>query len=191
MSKEHKVRFRGATVSEGERIKATSLEHQYKNIWVRGMCFIHINKEQDIATPLNAIGIPIVPEDFHPPIRLVQKYRKWFKRTMKKEMTFFQQWFYKTPMTFTSIDNDGNLVQKTKTPKSLKRNFGSVESYLDHLYFDRIKLHQCKNYREWAEHVWQGSEEETINTYAQQCEREREERLKDSKLLNPIYSGLD
>ena len=191
MSDKHKVRFRGATVSESERIKATSLEHQYKNIWVRGMCFIHINKEQGIATPLNAIGIPIVPENFQPPIKLVQKYRKWFKRTMREEMKSFQQWFYSTPMTFTRMDKNGNLVQVTETPKSLKHTFGSEESYLDNLYHDRLKLHKCKTYREWAEHVWQGSDEATINTYAKQCEKEREERLKDSKLLNPIYSGLD
>tara|TARA_B100001287_G_scaffold262644_1_gene252747 strand:+ start:347 stop:922 length:576 start_codon:yes stop_codon:yes gene_type:complete len=191
MTNNHKVRFRGATVSEGERIRATSLEHQYKNIWVRGMCFIHINKEQEIATPLNAIGIPIIPEDFQPPIKLVQKYRKWFKKTMKAEMKFFQQWFYSTPITFTSVDKDGNIVQKKQHPKSLKHAFGSVESYLDNLYHDRLKLHQCKSYREWAEHVWQGSDEETIETYAKQCNKEREERLKDSKLLNPIYSALD
>lgn len=76
MLNEHKVHLRGATVTEGERIKATSLELQYKNIWVRSICFIQINKEQNIAAPLNAIGIPIVPKEFEPTINLIQKFRK-------------------------------------------------------------------------------------------------------------------
>ena len=54
------------------------------------MCFIHINKEQNIAKPLNELGQPIVPDDFEPSIKLVQKYSKSFKRDMKERSKFFQ-----------------------------------------------------------------------------------------------------
>ena len=192
MSNEHKVHLRGATVTEGERIKATSLELQYKNIWVRSMCFIHINKEQNIATPLNAIGIPIVPEEFEPPINLVQKYRKWFTKAMKEQMKFFEQNFYSNPITYQYKDKNGNVTKEWSVdPKSLKHSFGSLESYMDNFYHDSIKLHKCENYRDWAEHVMQGCDEATIDTYAKQCEKEREERIKNAKELNPRYSGLD
>ena len=193
MMNNRNVHLRGATVSESERIKATSLELEFKNIWVRSMCFIHTCKEQNIATPLNAIGQPIVPEDFEPSLKLVQKYRKWFKRAMREEMKNFQKKFYGSgPIKYVSKNKNGETIKEWEVEKkSLKLSAGQLNSYMDHFYYDSIKLSKCSNYREWAEHVMEGMSEETIDAYAKACERNRMDIFMNFIKTNPPHSGIE
>ena len=179
MSKEHKVHLRGATVSESEKIKATSLEHQFKNIWVRNMCFIHINKEQNIATPLNELGQPIVPDDFEPSIKLVQKYRKWFTRDMKERSKFFQnQLRASEPIKFQRV-KDGEIETELISPsKSLKHSLGQLSSYMDDYYSAGIAISKCKTVREYAEHLCAGMDEASIKMFEDHLNKLHAEKRK-------------
>ena len=131
------------------------------------MCFIHSCKEQNKATPLNALGQPIVPEDFEPTRQMVQKYRKWFKRAMKDQMKLFQKHLScMEPISFKHTDVDGKTKKEwLEPPKSLKSAYGQLSSYMDDFYYEGIALSKCKNLREYAQHLCQSMDEATIQHF--------------------------